>query len=161
MAIRSDAATEQSSTSDYAIFGIALYAALALGNLIYKVLEYSVADEESSLYVHRDEDVVFEALESSFAHVDAGSGFLIALGIGAFYYFHSQDDAPYVQAAIAAAAGTAVVLVVLLIGLVALAPDSANFEVGKEIPGLLVSVVGAGLVGALGAFALERSEDLG
>lgn len=150
-----------SDVNDYAALGIALYLALGVGNVVYKLLEYTLVDSNSQLFFQRDDDVLYFALESSFHLVEAGSGFLIALAIGAYCYrTATAEEAAYRNAAIAAAAGAGVVLTVLFAGIVLLAPGSANIEFGNEIVGLLLAIVGTGVVAAIGALFLEKIQPL-
>lgn len=153
--------TGGSDVNDYAAFGIALYLALGVGNFLYKLLEYMLVDSNSQLFFQRDNDVLYFALESSFHLVDAGSGFLIALAIGAYCYWNAAaNEAAYRNAAIAAVAGAGVVLTVLFAGIVLLAPGSANIEFGNEIVGLIIAIVGTGIVAAISALFLDKIQTL-
>lgn len=159
MPTQAAATGEQSGPKSAATLGIGLYLALAAANAVLKLVEYSIADEESSLYVEHDDDVLYHALDSSFGLVDAGSGLLLALGIGVFYALVVRDDGAPVQAAVAAAVGTGVALALLVAGLVGLAPDGSDIEIGKEVTGLVASILGAGAAGALGAIAIDKATD--
>lgn len=153
--------TEAADVNDYAAFGIAIYLALAVGNVLYKLLEYMFVDSDSQLFFQRDNDVVFAALESSFHLVEAGSGFLIALAVGWYCYRTAPaDGAAFKNAGIAAASGAGVVLTVLFAGIVLLAPGSANIEFGNEIVGLVLAVAGTGAVAAISALFFENLQDL-
>lgn len=146
-----------SDVNDHAALGIALYLALGVGNFVYKLLEYMFVDSNSELFFQRDDDVLYWALESSFHVVEAGSGFVIAIAIGAYCYRNTPaDEAAYRNAAIAALAGAGVVLTVLFAGIVLLAPGSANIEFGNEIVGLILAIVGTGVVAAISALFLEQ-----
>ncbi|GAB3682831.1 hypothetical protein GCM10028857_09360 [Salinarchaeum chitinilyticum] len=93
--------------------------------------------------------------------MEAGSGFLLALAIGAYCYRNAAaDETAFRTAAIAAGAGACVVLTVLFVSMVVLAPGSANVEFGNEVVGVVLAILGTAIVGAIGALSLEKLQTL-
>lgn len=149
----------QREPADYAVFGIVVYLILGVGTFLYRVLiDTIVSEDDDGLYTVFEPDVPLDAATSAFATVDAGSGFVIALGLGAFYYFVVQlgDDAPK-AAGIAAGAGTAVTLLIFFV--LALVFDSDAVSISPDIIGLVVSVALAAVVAAAVPLALDAAED--
>lgn len=155
--------TNQSEPKDYAIFGIVLYLIIGLGTFIYNLLVNAVVDEDTEepegLFVTWGEvDVLLDSATSAFHMVDAGSGFLIAMAIGAFYYFVvSLDEDATKPAAIAAAAGSAVSM--LLFFVIALVANGNTVSASPDIIGIVISVVIAAGVAAAVPLALDAASD--
>ena len=146
---------------DYALFGIVIYLAIGVGQFLKRLLDFTLVDaQEATLYFHTvEDDVLYNSASSAFSVVDGGSGLILALAIGAFYYFTATStDPPLKSAGIAASVGTLVILLVFMILMLVLAPDGTDISIGDEIPGLIASVVGAALTAVLTVTILERTQ---
>ena len=69
----------------------------------------------------------------------------------------TTHEPAYKPAAIAASAGIAVVSVVSMVLILLFVPEGVNIELGNEIIGLLVAIVGSGIAAAVTAEVLERA----
>lgn len=156
---------EQANYNEYAIFGTVIFLVFGLGSFVYRLgLEILVRQDGSLFFVSGTDNIIVAAASSAFAVVDAGSGFVIAIGIGAIYYFWiTAEDGPVTAAGVAALVGTAVTLVLFfLIALVldTLLDDGDAVAIVADTLGLIVSIVMAGAIAAGVPFALKQAEDL-
>lgn len=156
---RSGGRTDHAGPEEYALFGVVLYMGWAVAMFVHKLLEYSLADDDSVIYFARDDDVLFHAADSVTGLIDGGSGLLLAVLIGLLYYYViASDDPPVTAAAIASVAGSVATIILFMLLLLIFEPDGTDVSLGAELPGLIATIVAPAVAAAVTVLALDATD---
>lgn len=151
--------TDGNEPVDFAKFGAAIYSALGLGVFITLFLTITLVDEDAvlaELAAFVEDDELFFAAALTFEYFVLFAP-LTAVAIAAYYYHADLNVGNvYTPGTVAAAVGTLVVMLILLILMVIFEPDMADISIGDEIPGILGTVIGAAITGALTTAVLDN-----
>lgn len=141
---------------EYAKLGVVTYLVVGLGTFLYLALSTMIGDQNALLFSGTQGNAWWQATQSfSFFLPTIGVGLAAFLGV---YYYQSDMmvDTAAKPAGVATAAGFAVLSILsVLLGTI-FAPSRANYEVGKEFPGLIGALIVIAVVGAAVAFILEN-----